>query len=209
MDIEVAGHQPAQRSRAPQLVVVAAARVQADHQADVADAILEVVDVERQVVAAALLAALDDHHAAGVLAAVLAQCADRGQRTERGVAVVGAAAAVELVALDHRLPRAEVIVPTDHLGLLVEVAVEQHGVVDLAGDLHVDQRRAPLELHHLDRQAFDRLLLAPTLDQVDRLLDVAVGFPVRVEVRGLGGDRDVVDQVGDDRVVPDLADEVG
>ena len=50
------------------------------------------------------------------------------QRGERGVAVVGAAAAVEPVALDDRRPRPEPVAPADHLGLLVEVAVEQHGV---------------------------------------------------------------------------------
>src|SRR5262249_58718720 len=51
LDAEVAGEQPAQRRRRPELVVVAAARVEADDEARLADPRLQRVDVVRQVVA--------------------------------------------------------------------------------------------------------------------------------------------------------------
>ena len=129
LDREVAAGQAAQRGRAPQLVVVAAARIQAHHQRRLADAVGEVVDVGRQVVAAGFLAGLDQDHAARVRRALLLQRLDRGERAEDRVAVVGAAAAVQPVALDHRLPRAQALVPAGHFRLLVEVAVQQHAVV--------------------------------------------------------------------------------
>ena len=53
---------------------------------------------------------------------------DGRERGEDRVAVVGAAAAVEPAVLEHRRPRPEARAPAGHLGLLVEVAVEQHGV---------------------------------------------------------------------------------
>jgi hypothetical protein len=92
-----------------------------------------VIDVEGQVVAAALLAGFDQHDAARVVQTLRAQRAKRRHRGEDGVAVVRAAAAVEPGAASHRRPGAESRRPAAHLGLLVEVPVEQHGVVDVAG----------------------------------------------------------------------------
>ena len=104
--VELAGQQPAQRRRDPQVVVVGAARVEADHEARRADALRERLDVGREVAAAALLAGLDQHDAAGC-AGTRPPAPPRSQVSdgERRVAVVGAAAAVQAVALDHRLPR--------------------------------------------------------------------------------------------------------
>ncbi len=102
LHVQVGDDDAAQRGRAPQLVVVAAARVEAHHEAHLADPPCQRVDVVRQVVAAALLAGLDQDDTARVLAALLAQRADRGQRGEGRVAVVRAAATVELVALAAR-----------------------------------------------------------------------------------------------------------
>ena len=71
---------------------------------------------------------------------------DGGEGGEGGVAVVGAAPAVEAVAVMHRRPRTEAVVPAGHLRLLVEVAVEDDGVVGVAvaerGDLAHHDRRA-------------------------------------------------------------------
>ena len=75
LDLEVAADEPAQRRRRPQLVVVAAARVEADDEARLADARREVLDVGGQVVAAALLAGLDQDDAARVRDALLAAAA--------------------------------------------------------------------------------------------------------------------------------------
>src|SRR5690606_23301744 len=60
VDAKVADDGAAQRGRAPELVVVATARVEADDERGRADAIGEPLDVERQVEAATLLAALDE-----------------------------------------------------------------------------------------------------------------------------------------------------
>ncbi len=80
---------------------------------------------------------------------------DREQGGERGVAVVGAAPAVEPIALDHRRPRPETVAPAGELGLLVEVAVEQHGAVGerrVGGrDLAHDHRAAAGDPLHVDR----------------------------------------------------------
>ena len=208
LDREIAAGQTAQRCGAPQLLVVAAAGVQADHQRRLADAIGKVVDVGRQVVAAGFLAGLDQHHAARMRHALLLQCLDGGQRAEDRIAVVGAAATIQLVALDHRHPRAQVIVPAGHLRLLVQMAVQQHGVGAGFGscrrDFDEDQRRAAFKAHHFHLHARYRLRLRPALHQLDRLFHVPVGHPILVEHRRLVGDADVLDQLRDDVVIPFL-----
>src|SRR5439155_17554081 len=101
---EDAADHAAERGRAPELLVVAAARVEAHDQARRAELRLERVDVVGQVRAPALLARLDEHDAARVARPLLLQRLDRGERGEGGVAVVADAAAVELVAAAHRRP---------------------------------------------------------------------------------------------------------
>src|SRR5262249_57740193 len=66
---EHATHDPAKGCGAPELIVVAAARVEAHDQARRAELRLERVDVEGKIGASALLARLDEHHAARVLRA--------------------------------------------------------------------------------------------------------------------------------------------
>ena len=124
---------------------------------------------------------------------------DREQRRERGVAVVGAAAAVEPVALDHRRPRAEAVAPAGHLRLLVEVAVEQHGVVGRprVGGAGSPSRSAGVRpgssWTSTVRPAIGRGR-APVADQLDGRVHVAVRVPVGVEHRRHVGDADVVVQ---------------
>jgi hypothetical protein len=140
--------------------------------------------------------------------AFLAQRLQRRDRGEDGVAVVRAAAAVELAVLDLRDPGPEVLAPAGHLRLLVEVAVEEHGAGDavVGRDLDQQDRRAAGELHHLDLHALDREAAAPRLGELHRGVDVPVPRPVLVEVRALRGDGDVLDQLRDDRLVPELSD---
>ena len=211
LDREVATGQAAQRSRAPQLLVVAAARIQAHHQRRLADAPGEVVDIGGQVVAAGFLAGLDQHDAARVRHVLRLQCQDRGQRAEDRVAIVGAAASIQAVALDHRLPWAEVVVPAGHFRLLVEMAVQQHAVIFAAaverGHLDEDHRRASFQPHHFDLHARDWLRLRPVLHQLDRGVHVAMRDPLGVEHRRLVGDADVLHQLRDDLVVPFRVDE--
>jgi hypothetical protein len=188
--------------RVPHLVVGRAARVEADDQARLADAVGERIDVVGQVVAAALLAALDQDHAAGVRDALLGEGADGGQRGEQAVAVVGAAAPVELVAADHRLPRAELRLPAGHRRLLVEVPVEHDGVVAGARHLQVQQRGAPLQPVSLDHQAGQLLGPRPGLEQVGGPVHVTVLGPLGVELRRLVRDLDVLHQGRRDALVP-------
>src|SRR5438105_132214 len=63
-DAERAVHESAQRGRGPQLIVIAAPRIQRDHELHVAQARRERIQIGRQIVAAAFLAGLDDSHAA-------------------------------------------------------------------------------------------------------------------------------------------------
>ena len=106
VDAQRADEIAAQRRRAPELVVVAAFGVEAHDEARLADAVAERL-MCGQVDAAALFAGLDQHDAAGVRDLLRVQRADRRERAEHRVAVVGAAAAVELAVADHGLPRPE------------------------------------------------------------------------------------------------------
>ena len=209
---QVAAGHAAQRGGAPQLVVVAAARIQADHQRGLADALGQVVDIGGQVVAAGFLAGLDQHHAARMRSALCLQRHHRGQRTVDRVAIVGATAAVQAVAFHHRFPSALAFVPAGHLRLLVQVAVEQDAVVVATAircrHLDEDQRRAAFQAHHFQCHARHVLRARPGLHQRHRLLHVPVLHPVGVEHRRLVGDADVLHQLRDDLGVPFGADEV-
>ena len=116
---------PPQRRRQPQAVVAEPARVEADDEAGRADALLEVLEVGRQVGAAALLARLDEDEHAAPAAARRQQTRHGG---ERRVAVVGRAPAVEEVALAHRLVGPEPAAPLAERRLLVHVAVDDDRV---------------------------------------------------------------------------------
>ena len=201
---EDAVDEAAQRGRGPQVVVVRAAGVEADHEARHTDALSERVHVEGQVVGAALLAALDQDHAARVRHALLLERLDGRARGKSGIAVIRGATAVELVAPAHGRPRAEALAPADHLRLLVEVAVEKHGVVAAAGHLHVDDGRAAGEAHHLHAQAVDLARATPGLDQRHRAIDVAVRLPVGVEHGRLGRDLHVLGERGENVSIPRL-----
>src|SRR5438105_14419133 len=88
--------QPAERRGSPELVVVAAAGVETHDERRRADAWRERLEVRRQVVAAALLAAFDKDDAAPLRPLVLVELAQRGERAEHRVAIIRAAAAIAL-----------------------------------------------------------------------------------------------------------------
>ena len=202
-DAQVAGHDAAQRGGQPELLVIAAAGVEADDERGLADAAGEVLDVRGQVGRATLLAGFDQDDAAGVGRALLLQEAQRRERGEGRIAVVGAAAAVELVAFAHRFPGRKSRSPSAHLRLLVEMAIEQHRVGAAAGDLHEDDRRALFQANDFQREARDGLLAAPALDERDRAVHVARLAPGGVVGRGFVGNADVVEQGRDDLGLPD------
>ncbi len=168
------------------------------------------VDVVGQVVAAGLLAGLDHDDAAAARYLLLPQ---RPQCRETGVdriAVVGAAAAIELVVLAHRQPGTQALRPALHLGLLVEMAVEQDGVAAVARHIHEQQRCAAGQADHLQGGAGKsfELRARPALHQRHSVFHVAVLDPLRIVGRRLVGNADVFGDGGQDRVFPERLDEM-
>ncbi len=208
---ERTGHEAAQGGGQPHPLVVAAAGIQADHERGVAESLSQGVDIERQVGAARLLAGLDQDHRAGVRHAGVAQSQQGGDRPKHGVTVIGAAAAIELVTLDHRLPGPQPLGPAGHLRLLVQVAVEQHAVGTLARNVDQNHGGPALQPDHLEGGALQRLDLAagPSHEQVHSLVHVAVRGPIGIEGGTLVGDADVVHQRRNDLGVPEPVDEAG
>ena len=181
LDREQAIDDAPERRRAPELVVVAAARVETDHEIRLADAGGELLHVGGQVGAAALLARLDQDQTARMRHPRALHRFDRGEGTEHRVAVVLGPAAIEPIPAADGLPGTEPVVPAHHLRLLVAVAVEQDGLRRRAGHVEQHHRRASGDPERLDGQALDGPAPAPVLDQRDGALDVAIGHPVRVE----------------------------
>ena len=200
-----ARHHAAQRGRHPELVVVAGARIQAHHQGHVAQAVAQRVHVGQQVVAAGFLTGFDDAHTARPRNALLVQRHDGGQRGVHGVAVVRAATAVQLAVFQLGGPGAQAGAPAGEFGLLVQVAVQQHGVAVVAaggGRVKENDGRAARQAHHFQLQARDLLRFDPLRGVAHHALDEGILLPVRVKSRALGRDGDVVGQRRDDLVVP-------
>jgi hypothetical protein len=87
------------------------------------------------------------------------------------------------------------------------VAIEQDGVVPVARDLDENERRPSRQPHDFALHAGNILFLAPGEYLLHGVFHVAVFLPVRIEMRGLVGNPDVLDQLGNDGVHPDLIDE--
>src|SRR5712692_4090012 len=136
------------------MIVVAAARVEADDEAR-PDTIGELLHVGRQVGAPAFLGRLDQYHAAGVRYALGLQRLDGRERGESSVAVVAGAAPEQPVAAADGCPRPGVCGPADHLRLLVAVAVQEDGLATRARSFHQDDGRAALDTDHVDLQPLD------------------------------------------------------
>ncbi len=77
---------------------------------------------------------------------LLLQDLERRQRRESRVPVIGAPASVQPIIPQDGFPWTEIRFPARHLRLLVHVPVKQDRIVDLAGNLHVEQRCAALVL---------------------------------------------------------------
>src|SRR6267143_4283174 len=118
LDAEFSADQAAQRCRRPELLIVAASRIESDTQARLPDTAGEMLYIMRQVETAALFASLDDDDASRVRNRMRLQRADRAETREHRVAIVGAATTIKTFALEHRLPRTETLAPTGHLRLL-------------------------------------------------------------------------------------------
>jgi hypothetical protein len=209
LDLELAGGEPAQRRRHPQALVIAASRIEPDHEVHVPEARRERIEIRWKIVAAALLAGFDDADAPRVRDPLRSQRPERGERREHRVTVVGTPTAVQLPVLDQRRPRPAVCTPADHLGLLVEVSVQQHGSSAGPGNLEQQDWRTSRQANEFHREARDRLRPNPFLGETDHALDVAMRLPVAVEMRRLGRNADVFDEARDDLAIPLLGDAVG
>ncbi len=82
------------------------------------------------------------------------------------------------------------------------MAVEDDRVVALSRNVEIEHRRAPLEAHDLELEPLDALARGPGVRERHRGLEVAVAFPVGIEIRRLRRQADVVDELRDDVVVP-------
>ena len=188
-DPEVAVDVAAQGGAQPHPLVVSRAAVEAHHEPRRPDAPLEVVHVSGEVRAPALLAGLDQADAARVWRALILQRFKSAEGSEHGVPIVRRPATVELAVLDHGLPGTLVLIPAGHLGLLVQVAIHEDRAAVRAGrhakggHLHEQRRRQALEADDLDGHTRELPLAAPGGRQLDRVVQEAVGRPVRVEGR--------------------------
>ena len=198
LDGQRARRQPAQRCRDPQPLVVAAAGIESYDEIDAAQTWCEHLKVCRKIVAAAFLARFDNADTAAMRRAFGIERANRRERREDRIAVVGAAASIQLAILDHRDPRPEAFAPARHFGLLVEMAIEEHRarVCDRMCRRYFEHenRRSSLQAHDFDRERANRLLAHPTLGQRDDVFNMAVGFPCGIEMRRLCGNANVIDE---------------
>ncbi len=138
--------------------------------------LLEVLDVGGEVGAAALLGGLDEDEDPALAAAGGEEAGDCG---EGGIAVVGGAAAVELVAVADGFEGVEALAPGAERRLLVHVPVTEDGI---AGPLVVDEedRGASRQLDDLHIKCCI-LIDDPITEELGGLQDVPVLGPVGVE----------------------------
>src|SRR5262249_14957584 len=130
-----------------------------------------------------------------------------GEGGEGRVPVVGGAATVEPVTATDGRPRPEPLAPADHLGLLVEVAVEEDRLVRAPGNLHQKERRPAGQADALDLQPLPRALPRPAGRELDGSVQMAVRLPFAVEAGRLRRDADVLLERGDDPRRPGVLDE--
>ena len=183
---QVAADEATQASRAPHALPIATAGIQANHEARRADARSERFDVERQVRATRLLAGLNQHDAACMRHLVRLQSFDSGQRSERCIAIICTSAPIQAFAAHHGSPRPQALFPTAELGLLVQVAIQQHRVCaggSCSRDLHPDDGRATFQAHDLHRQSADRTRAAPVRDQLRCTVHVSMLTPLSIKGR--------------------------
>src|SRR5215472_13800634 len=192
---------------APELLVVAAARVEADDEVGLADALRVRLHVRGQIGTAALLARLDEHDQTRMRRSCLLHRLDGREGAEGRVAVVLSAAPVEAIAAAHGDPRAQPLRPPRHLWLLVAVTVEKNGLRRRARHFHEDHGRASGQAHRLHREPLDGAPAAPLVDEGGRTVQVAVGPPLTIEGRRLGGDLDVAREGGENVLFPSALDE--
>ena len=203
-DRQHAVHEAAQRGRAPELLVVAAARIEADDEVGRADPRRERFEIRRQVVAAALLAALDQDRAARVrrgLRSLQRARAPRSRRTPRSRRPRRRGRRACRRAMTRRprpiARRASRPSPAACRGGRRAARSAFSGRA-LRGTSMNSTGVRPSRRTTSSFMPGHRVLPAPARRELDRGVDMAVLRPVLVEVRRLGRDPDVLGQRGND-----------
>ena len=198
-----AGREATQRRRRPQALVVAAAGIEADHEIDAPDPRRQRVEIGGQIVAAALLAGLDDPDAAGVRrcsapAARRSRPATRTPRSRRRRRRGRTAGHPPAPASTARVPRASRSSPAACRDGRTAAPWRRRR---LAGRRHVEEehRRAPGQADDLSGRGRapagrrTHACASPTTRSMWPFCRQS-----RVEVRRLRGNADVVDELRDD-----------
>src|SRR5262249_10568890 len=159
----------------------------------IADARRKMLHVMRQIVARGFLTRLNQDDAASMGKSLLGQRQDRAKGGEKCVAIIGAAAPIELVTLQPRDPRSIALEPTSHRTLLVDMTVERHslslsiwsGPIPLAAarwNFDQDHRCAAWQAHNLQccAKKLRHLRFCPAGEKIDRLVHKAMGGPVAI-----------------------------
>ena len=206
IDRERAVDQATQRGSDPQLIVIARAGIERDHQLHVAHARGECIEIKRQIITAAFLTGFDQADTARPRHTLIVQRDNGGERGEYRVAVIGAATAIQLAVLKQWCPRPKVGAPAGHLRLFVEVAVEQDGLVVAAfsGGRNVKKQHgcAIALAYHFHGQPRDILRGNPGARLLDGGIQKTMFGPVRVKARRLGRQLDVFDELRNNFAVP-------
>src|SRR6218665_3519224 len=154
-------------------------------------------------------AAPDQAHDARVRQVLALEFLHCGNAGVAGVAGVGGAAAVEFAVFVFGRPGAEVAAPARELRLLVQMAVHQHAVGGpglRCRYLEEQHRCAAFEAQEFPPQTFHPLRLDPGGGVAHHGVEQPLLGPVGRKHRGFGGDGNVVLELANDVVIPDLAD---
>ena len=144
-----------------------------------------------EVVRAGFLTGLNQADRSGVRNAGILQGADRGERRVNRIAVVRAAAAVELPVADDRRKGAEPFAPAGRGRLLIQVTVEENrilfaaGIKSGAGNREDESRRTAGFLLHIVSAARQHPG-APGSRLAADFIEDAVLLPLRIKIRGEG-----------------------
>src|ERR1700722_17608667 len=95
LDAQFSADQAAQRRGRPELLIVAASRVERDTQTRLPDPLGEMLYIMWQIETAALLTRLDNHNASRMRNRLRLKRSDRAETREHRVTIVGAAASVK------------------------------------------------------------------------------------------------------------------
>jgi hypothetical protein len=121
-----------------------------------------------------------------------------GQHSTVGrVSIIGSSSSVKLAILNDRNAGPKSFVPTCEWWLLIVVAVEENGFIEIAFDFGEDDGTEFLDFDDLRFGTFDFELFDPFFDVLGGFFEEAIGLPIRIKVSRKVGYFDVLHQRGD------------